>query len=245
VSDHLFMSVVSNMAAQLRIVSEDMDAQDAAAKEARQARRSGQKVEGLNDDGSEKDEVIAARRAKAAAVFTALTESENKRISTLFEHWQGCEEKAELDKRIDNPPHDPLPDPALMRAERPGSFYAFTVLSKRRWLDLLRDRMKMRVQFSRYMFFAIVLGLVRQHNSSREPPPRRSVTQPFSDSHTLPRCFVRVRMQIFLQMGTSQEDVQNREGALFYIAMQSLFMTFMRSAKCQFAYLALRLHMCC
>ena len=136
-------------------------------------------------------EWLKEREVVSKAAYEASAKEEVARVASLLEAWNSSPEHQKLMQLVDHPLTTPLPDPTAMRAERPGELYAFTLLSKRRWWDLLRDKMKLRVQFFQYLFFSLLIGT------------------------------------IFLRVGHDQNSVQDRQGCLFFVSVQAMFMSFL------------------
>lgn len=140
-ADHLFFQVLYSMHDQLDMISSDM----AASKH-----RMENSLSGASPD----------RDAASKAAYDAMQVKEKERVASLLDSWLTSPECATLHQSVSHPLTSPLPDPTAMRAERPGELYAFRLLSQRRWWDLLRDRMKIRMQFSQYIMFSILIGLI-------------------------------------------------------------------------------------
>jgi len=195
-ADHLFMSVLYSMNKQLALISADMAGSAASPRKGAITAANEDQHEGpafkVPDTVAAAEEGSALVQARdAASAYELAAKEEDERVAGLLKQWQESSECSALQKHVDNPLSSPLPDPSVIRAERPGQLYAFQLLAARRWRDLLRDKMKLRVQFAQYLFFAIVLGL------------------------------------IFLQLGKSQKNVQDRQGCLFFVCVQATFMSFM------------------
>jgi hypothetical protein len=92
--------------------------------------------------------LVAGREAAAKNAYEHAAKKEDARVAGLLQRWMNSSEHTALMKHVDNPLSSPLPDPSSIRAERPGGLYAFRLLAARRWKDLLRDRMKLRMQVS-------------------------------------------------------------------------------------------------
>ena len=104
--------------------------------------------------------LVANRAAAAKSAYDENAKAEKARIDGLLSVWLQSAQCADMHALVAKPLTSALPDPSAMRAERPGALYAFRLLSRRRWYDLLRDKMKLRVQFTQYLFFAVVIGLI-------------------------------------------------------------------------------------
>lgn len=139
-ADYLFHSVLYSMDAQLNMISEDMK---------HSLQSSSKKGKHLNlNSPTQTDSTMESRQLASKAAYEQMQQDEKKRVASLLQEWLSSKEYSEVQSQISHPLSTRLPDPTTMRAERPGEFYAFQLLSQRRWHDLLRDRMKLRVQFS-------------------------------------------------------------------------------------------------
>lgn len=179
-SDWFFVEVLYSVANQLKMIEADMD-------EERDMRGTADRATLIARKGE--------REAEKKAAFNAMQEEEKARIAGLLKQWKASPEHATLQATLAHPLTSPLPDPSLLRAARPSDLYAFQQLSKRRWHDLMRHPMKLRVQCSQYIFFALLLGLIflqQGHNQksvqNRTGETRRhksNESRPLSLSHSL------------------------------------------------------------
>lgn len=149
-ADYIFHAVLYDMQAQLKLVSDEMEGEDVAGSP---------KAEPSSPDAAS-GMLRSEREARRRAAYDAMQEDEKKRIASLLADWKSSEEHAALQHELANPLRSALPDPSLLRAERPGNLYAFRYLAGRRWRDLLRHPMKLRVQGFQYVFFSTLLGLI-------------------------------------------------------------------------------------
>lgn len=145
-ADFLFTTVLYSMDEQLKMISRDME------------------LSSSHGDGKSSGEstamVLSDREAASKAQYEQMQQDEADRLQNLLTEWKASEECATVEQTLAHPLRTSLPDPSILRAERAGEWYAFQLLSKRRWWDLLRDRMKVRVQFFQYIFFSLLLGLI-------------------------------------------------------------------------------------
>jgi hypothetical protein len=146
-ADFLFTTVLYSMDEQLKMISHDMEA--AAAKTQRaHARRQSMAL------------LLTDRIVDNKTKYEQMQRSEAARLEKLLLAWTNSSENAELERKIKSPLTTPLPDRSLLRAERPSQWYAFSLLAQRRWYDLLRHRMKVRVTFGQHLFFAVLIGTI-------------------------------------------------------------------------------------
>jgi len=169
-SDFLFFKVLYSMEAQLRAsLGEEMAGEALGGKGlimngdtgngVDQAQKE-QKIVVASSPNSNDTASLAEREASAARIYDAMQKAEKVRVDGLLESWRQSAECAAVESEVNSPMQSALPDVRLLRAERPGGWYAFQLLAQRRWNDLIRDKMKTRMQFGQYLFFSIMLGLI-------------------------------------------------------------------------------------
>lgn len=159
-ADHLFMRVLYNTDAQLKMITDDMALAVATAKQQRHDLQDATSAEELAAKKREELAAASERTAANTASYAASQAEEKVRVAGLLKEWLASKENENLQAALATPLRSPLPDPSLVRAELPGEWFAFRLLSSRRWYDLLRDRMKVRMQFGQYLFFSLLISLI-------------------------------------------------------------------------------------